>query len=63
MTIGMYETPICGANDWLVPLDDLSEDYDVNDILPAMRAGLSHDGTLYAAPFYGESSWSCTAPT
>ena len=56
MTIGMYETPIWGANDWLVPLDDLSEDYDVNDILPAMRAGLSHDGTLYAAPFYGESS-------
>jgi len=29
---------------------------DVDDILPAMRAGLSHDGTLYAAPFYGESS-------
>ncbi|WP_412504564.1 ABC transporter substrate-binding protein [Roseovarius sp. SYSU LYC5161] len=56
MTIGMYETPIWGANDWLVPLDDLSEDYDVDDILPAMRAGLSHDDTLYAAPFYGESS-------
>jgi sorbitol/mannitol transport system substrate-binding protein len=56
MTIGMYETPIWGANGWLVPLDDLSEEYDVDDILPAMRAGLSHDGTLYAAPFYGESS-------
>ena len=56
MTIGMYETPIWGANGWLVPLDDLSEEYDVNDILPAMRNGLSHDGTLYAAPFYGESS-------
>jgi sorbitol/mannitol transport system substrate-binding protein len=56
MTIGMYETPIWGANGWLVPLDDLSEEYDVDDILPAMRDGLSHDGTLYAAPFYGESS-------
>ncbi len=56
MTIGMYETPIWGANDWLVPLDDLSDDYNVDDILPAMRAGLSHEGTLYAAPFYGESS-------
>ena len=56
MTIGMYETPIWGANDWLVPLDDLSAEYDVDDILPAMRDGLSHDGTLYAAPFYGESS-------
>ena len=56
MTIGMYETPIWGANGWLVPLDDLSADYDVDDILPAMRNGLSNDGTLYAAPFYGESS-------
>jgi sorbitol/mannitol transport system substrate-binding protein len=56
MTIGMYETPIWGANGWLVPLDGLSEEYDVDDILPAMRGGLSHDGTLYAAPFYGESS-------
>jgi len=56
MTIGMYETPIWGANGWLVPLDGLSDDYNVDDILPAMRDGLSHDGTLYAAPFYGESS-------
>ncbi|WP_375230484.1 ABC transporter substrate-binding protein [Roseobacter sp. S98] len=56
MTIGMYETPIWGANGWLVPLDDLSAEYDVDDLLPAMRAGLSHEGTLYAAPFYGESS-------
>ncbi|WP_108859811.1 sugar ABC transporter substrate-binding protein [Ruegeria sp. Alg231-54] len=56
MTIGMYETPIWGANGWLVPLDGLSEEYDVGDILPAMAGGLSHDGTLFAAPFYGESS-------
>ena len=56
MTIGMYETPIWGANGWLVPLDDLSAEYDVDDILPAMRGGLSADGVLYAAPFYGESS-------
>ncbi|MFK7870648.1 MAG: sugar ABC transporter substrate-binding protein [Roseobacter sp.] len=56
MTIGMYETPIWGANGWLVPLNDLSAEYNVDDILPAMRNGLSHDGTLFAAPFYGESS-------
>ena len=56
MTIGMYETPIWGKNGWLVPLNDMSADYDVNDILPAMRSGLSYDGTMYAAPFYGESS-------
>ena len=43
---------------WLVPLDKLSADadYDVDDLLPAIRAGLSYDGKLYAAPFYGESS-------
>jgi len=56
MTIGMYETPIWGANGWLIALDDLSAEYDVDDILPAMRGGLSHEGTLFAAPFYGESS-------
>ncbi|MCH5377339.1 MAG: sugar ABC transporter substrate-binding protein, partial [Planctomycetes bacterium] len=56
MTIGMYETPIWAAQGWLLPLDDLPEEYDVDDILPAMRAGLSYDGSLYAAPFYGESS-------
>ncbi|SFR19862.1 ABC transporter substrate-binding protein [Poseidonocella sedimentorum] len=56
MTIGMYEAPIWGANGWLVPLDDLSAEYNADDILPAMRNGLSHDGTMYAAPFYGESS-------
>ena len=56
MTIGMYEAPIWAANDWLVPLDDLSDDYAIDDILPAMRDGLSYEGTMYAAPFYGESS-------
>ena len=56
MTIGMYETPIWGANGWLVPLNDLSAEYNAADILPAMAGGLSHEGTLYAAPFYGESS-------
>ena len=56
MTIGMYETPIWGANGWLVSLDDLSAEYNAADILPAMAGGLSHDGTLFAAPFYGESS-------
>ncbi|MGJ8573241.1 MAG: ABC transporter substrate-binding protein [Hoeflea sp.] len=56
MTIGMYETPIWAKNGWLVPLDDLSDEYNAADILPAMANGLSYDGTLYAAPFYGESS-------
>lgn len=55
MTIGTYEVPIWGARDWLTPLE-FSDDYDVDDLLPAIRAGLTVDGNLYAAPFYGESS-------
>ena len=56
MTIGTYEVPIWGKQGWLVPLDDLGADYDVDDLLPAIRGGLTIDGKLYAAPFYGESS-------
>ena len=55
MTIGMYEAPIWGARGWLEALD-FGADYDVDDLLPAMRGGLSANGKLYAAPFYGESS-------
>ena len=58
MTIGTYEAPIWAKQGWLVPLDALTDDpeYDVNDLLPPIRAGLSYEGKLYAAPFYGESS-------
>lgn len=55
MTIGMYETPIWGEKGWLQELKTDAA-YDVNDLLPAMRDGLSVDGKLFAAPFYGESS-------
>lgn len=55
MTIGMYETPIWGKKGWLTELKTDAA-YDVDDLLPAMRDGLSVDGKLYAAPFYGESS-------
>ncbi|QCO57214.1 sugar ABC transporter substrate-binding protein (plasmid) [Pseudorhodobacter turbinis] len=56
MTIGTYEVPIWGAQNWLVSLNDLPAEWDVDDILPAIRGGLTIDGELYAAPFYGESS-------
>ncbi|MDR3373471.1 MAG: sugar ABC transporter substrate-binding protein [Ancalomicrobiaceae bacterium] len=56
LTIGTYEVPIWAKQGWLVPLDKLGADYDINDLLPAIRGGLSMDGKLYAAPFYGESS-------
>jgi len=56
MTIGTYEVPIWAGQGWLVSLNDLPASYDVDDILPAIRNGLTVDGELYAAPFYGESS-------
>ncbi|WP_336058022.1 ABC transporter substrate-binding protein [Nitratireductor sp. CH_MIT9313-5] len=56
MTIGTYEVPIWAKNDWLVSLNDLPAEWDADDILPAIRNGLTVDGELYAAPFYGESS-------
>ena len=55
MTIGMYETPIWAKRGWL---EEIKPDagYDVKDLLPPVRAGLSYQGKLYASPFYGESS-------
>ncbi|WP_380055491.1 ABC transporter substrate-binding protein [Falsihalocynthiibacter sp. SS001] len=55
INIGMQEAPIWGQAGWIEPLN-FGDDYDVDDLLPAIRDGLSADGTLYAAPFYGESS-------
>lgn len=55
INIGMQEAPIWGAAGWIEPLK-FGADYDIDDLLPAIRNGLSHKGVLYAAPFYGESS-------
>jgi len=55
INIGMQEAPIWGAAGWIEALE-FGDAYDIDDMLPAMRNGLSHEGTLYAAPFYGESS-------
>ena len=53
LTIGTYEVPIWGNKGWLVPLTDVD---DPADLLPAIAGGLTVDGKLMAAPFYGESS-------
>ena len=57
MTIGTYEVPIWGKQGWLTSLNDLPAEWDKDDH-PAGRShgGLTVDGELYAAPFYGESS-------
>jgi sorbitol/mannitol transport system substrate-binding protein len=39
-----------------VPLE-LDAAYDVDDLLPAIRGGLTVDGKLYAAPFNDESAF------
>ena len=56
ITIGAYETPIWGKRGWLTELDDL-KNYDYDDLLAPVKAGLSVNGKLYALPFYAESSF------
>jgi sorbitol/mannitol transport system substrate-binding protein len=57
ITIGTYEAPIWAKQGWLEGLNDLPAEYDIDDLLPAIRGGLTVDGVLYASPFYGESSF------
>lgn len=65
VTVGTYEVPIWGNNQWLHSIDELATanpdmvqaDYDFDDLLPAVKAGLSTNDQLYAVPFYGESSF------
>ncbi|MGD0224094.1 MAG: sugar ABC transporter substrate-binding protein [Terriglobia bacterium] len=57
ITIGSYEAPLWGERGWLVPLDDLGADYEYDDIFKVIRQGLSYQNRMYAAPFYGEGSF------
>ncbi|MEO2105322.1 MAG: sugar ABC transporter substrate-binding protein [Actinomycetota bacterium] len=58
--IGLYETPQFAENGWLLSLEDYAQgdaDYMVDDLIGAVRTGLSYEEELYAAPFYAESSF------
>src|SRR5438067_8189771 len=63
-TVGTYEVPIWAKNRWLVSLAPYfaklnpaaAKTYDLNDVIPKVRLGLSYKGNLFAVPFYGESS-------
>ncbi len=58
LTIGSYETPIWGKKGWLLPIEEgMPESYDRANLLKPIADSLSADGKLYAAPFYGESSF------
>jgi sorbitol/mannitol transport system substrate-binding protein len=54
--IGLYETPIFAKRGWLREMVNIPSDYDIDDVFKSLRDGLSHEGKLYALPFYGESS-------
>jgi len=56
LTIGMYEASLWGAKGWLQEMKDLPASYELDDVFPSVRDGLSVDGKLYALPFYAESS-------
>ena len=56
MTIGNYEVPIWAKQKWLVPMDNLPANYDVNDLLKPVAQGLTYEGKLYGLPFYAESA-------
>lgn len=60
VTVGAYEVPQWGQLGWLTDLTDTlaaDEEYDVDDLLPAVRTALTVDDKQYAVPFYGESSF------
>ncbi len=49
ITIGLLETPLWGKQGWLTPFDELPASYDIDDVLPTIREGLSYQGKLYSA--------------
>lgn len=58
--IGSYEVPIWAQNGWIIPLDDYASGdtaWDEADLLQPIKDIVSDDGVLYAAPFYGSSSF------
>ena len=60
MTVGAYEVPIWAKNGWLADITDRAQadtEYDVDDFFPPMLQSVSDRDRMYAAPFYGESSF------
>ncbi|WP_372472209.1 ABC transporter substrate-binding protein [Rhodococcus globerulus] len=58
--ISNYETPQWAANGWLVNLSEYANatpGYDENDFIPSIKTSLSYEDSMYAVPFYGESSF------
>ena len=58
--IGPYEAPQYGRSGEitdLTPMASSDRAYRLGDVIPSIRKALSYHGRLFAAPFYGESSF------
>jgi sorbitol/mannitol transport system substrate-binding protein len=58
--VGPFEAPQFGQDGNITDLTKFASgdsSYQLDDVIPAVRNALSLDGKLYAAPFYGESSF------
>ena len=58
--IGAYETPQFGKDGTIADLTPMAEkepSFELEDLIPTIRNALSVEDKLYAAPFYGESSF------
>ena len=64
MTIGTYEVPIWAKQGWLLPLDNLGADYDVDDLHPGdPRRPVGRRQALRRAVLRRKLASSCTART
>ena len=57
--IGVLEIPNCAKNKWIDSIQSeatADTNWDIGDLIPAVKDNLSVDGQLYAAPFYAEST-------
>jgi sorbitol/mannitol transport system substrate-binding protein len=58
--ISNYETPQWATNGWLTNLEPYiakTPGYDEGDFIPSIKQSLSYQNSMYAVPFYGESSF------
>src|SRR6266508_1910956 len=60
VTIGTFEAPQWAKNGWIENLGPYTQKdaaYDEKDLIPTVAKALSYNDSLYAVPFYGESSF------
>jgi sorbitol/mannitol transport system substrate-binding protein len=58
--IGTYEVPLWAKNGWIENLGSYvnkTPSYHADDLVPGVSKALSYNGSLYAVPFYAESSF------